>query len=65
MIDEHPSLQPASERIALEERLDWVRANVVAAIADLTDEQAAARPLPKTAMSVGGIVKHLAFVEHH
>jgi hypothetical protein len=60
---EHPSLQPATERIALEERLEDLRAKVVPAIADLTDEQARSRPLPGTAMSVADIVLHLAWCE--
>ena len=59
----YPELQPAGERASLEQRLEHVRVEVLARIEDLTDQQAAARPLPATDLTVGGVVKHLARVE--
>jgi uncharacterized damage-inducible protein DinB len=53
----------AGERLMLEQFLDFHRAGVVSALDGLTDEQAAARVLPATDLTVGGIVKHLAAME--
>jgi uncharacterized damage-inducible protein DinB len=57
------SLQPDSERVALEERLTFCRRAAIARIEDLDDAAAASRPLPKTNLTVGGLVKHLARTE--
>jgi len=61
----HPDLQPADERTALTQRLDHCRDTVVANVIDLSDAQTSAHLLPATEMTVGGIVKHLAWVEDH
>ena len=62
---EHPGLQPADERTALDERLEQYRSIVAEQVSGLDDETAAAQPLPATALSAGGILKHLASVEDH
>lgn len=56
-------LQPGDERTGLVERLDQYRGIVVAALADLPWDLAAARLLPATDMTIAGIVKHLAWAE--
>lgn len=56
-------MRPADERTGLEQFLNIYRAEVLAAIATLTDEEASTRFLAATAMTVGGIVKHLAWSE--
>lgn len=53
------SLQPESERSALEERLAFCRRAAIARIEDLDDAAAAAQPLPTTDLTAGGVVKHL------
>jgi hypothetical protein len=60
-----PDLCPSDERTALVQRLDHYRAIVSAQIADLDNAQAAVTPLESTQLSVGGIVKHLAWAEDH
>jgi hypothetical protein len=59
----HLDLQPADERIALGERLDQYRGIVAEALTGLTWDQASARPLPSTDMTMAGIVRHLAWAE--
>lgn len=56
-------LQPLSERLGLTERLDEERRAVVAQASDLTPDELHARPLPATNLTVGRLVKHLAFAE--
>jgi uncharacterized damage-inducible protein DinB len=51
------------ERTTLERFLDEHRAGVLRALDGLADADAAARLLPHTEMTVGGIVKHLAQME--
>ena len=62
-------LQPTSERAGLTDRLDEARRAVVAQAADLSHDELHARPLAATNLSIGRLVKHLAFVEdrwfHH
>ena len=53
----------ADERTMLEQFLDFHRAGVVRTLDEVTDEQAAARVLPATDLTVGGLVKHLAAIE--
>jgi uncharacterized damage-inducible protein DinB len=60
---QHPDLQPADERTALEQFLDQQRAIVAENLADLDQAAAASRPLPATDLTVIGIVKHLAWTE--
>src|SRR5256885_1589821 len=57
------SLQPESERSALEERLTFCRRAAIARIEDLDDSAAATQALPTTELTVGGVVKHLARTE--
>jgi uncharacterized damage-inducible protein DinB len=59
----HADLQPATERIGLTERLDEERRAITAQAIDLSAEEIHARPLPTTDLSIGRIVKHLAFAE--
>ena len=60
---EHPDLQPDDERTALVQRLDQYRAIATAALADLEWEEASARLLHATDLTIAGIVKHLAWAE--
>jgi hypothetical protein len=59
----YPELRSGSEQLALHQHLRFCRRAVVARVEDLDDDQAAARPLPRTDLSIGGIVKHLAWAE--
>lgn len=56
-------LQPTSERVGLTERLDEERRAVVAQAVDLSHDELHARPLAATPLSIGRLVKHLAYVE--
>ena len=58
-----PDLQPEDERSALVQRLDQYRAIAANALADVPSQQASARLLPATDMTIAGIVKHLAWAE--
>ena len=58
-----PDLQPEDERSALVQRLDQYRAIAAAALVDVPWQQASARVLPATDMTIAGIVKHLAWAE--
>ena len=62
MSDFYPDLR-ADERRTLEQFLEQRRASIRAALDGLADADAAARLLPHTEMTIGGIVKHLAHVE--
>jgi uncharacterized damage-inducible protein DinB len=59
----YSDLQPANERIGLTQRLDEERRAVVAQAGDLSVDELHRRPLPATDLSIGSIVKHLAFTE--
>lgn len=61
-----PSLVNAEtdERDALLAFLDAQRGGLRRAVRGLTDEQAAARP-SASAMSLGGLIKHVAYCEHN
>lgn len=52
-----------NERTALLQRLDQYRAIAAAALVDVFWQQASARLLPATDMTIEGIVKHLAWAE--
>lgn len=56
-------VQPTSEREALVRVLDIYRAEIAHQLGELTDDEAAMQFLPSTSMTVGGIVKHLAWSE--
>lgn len=58
-----PDLQPEDERSGLVQRLDQYRAIATAALVDVPWQQASARLLPATDMTIAGIVKHLAWAE--
>ncbi len=58
-----PFLQPGDERAALVQGLDQYRAIAANALADVPWNQASARLLPATDMTIAGIVKHLAWAE--
>jgi hypothetical protein len=58
-----PDLQPEDERTALVQRLDRYRAIAAASLVEVPWEQAAARLLPATDMTIAGIVRHLAWAE--
>jgi Protein of unknown function (DUF664) len=59
----YPELRPADERTALERFLDHYRNIVTGKLADLETAQASAHALEATDLTVGGIVKHLAWAE--
>lgn len=64
-IDKHGRLDPpvaASEETTLLGYLDYLRGTIAWKTEGLSDEQLHAHPLP-SAMTLGGILKHLAFVE--
>lgn len=56
-------VQPTSERDGLVRVLDVYRSEIAERLGELTDAEAATRFLPATSMTVGGIVKHLAWSE--
>ncbi|MGZ0147894.1 mycothiol transferase [Kribbella sp. WER1] len=58
----HPEVA-TTERRSLEQFLDTQRAGVLRTLDELTDAEAASRPLPATDLTVGGVVKHLAAME--
>ena len=53
----------AGERQSPEQFLDFHRAAVLNTLDELTDAEAAARVLPATELTIGGVVKHLAAME--
>jgi uncharacterized damage-inducible protein DinB len=59
----YADLRPATERIGLTERLDEERRAILAQATDLSADEIHARPLAATDLSIGRIVKHLAFTE--
>jgi len=59
----YADLRPSDERVALTQRLDEERSAIVAQIGDLTNAQAAGKPLPATNLTAGGVVKHLAHTQ--
>lgn len=56
-------LQPSTERVGLTDRLDEERRAVVAQASDLTSDELHARPLSATDLTIGRLIKHLAFTE--
>lgn len=58
----HPDLD-ADERTTLEQFLDQQRELVLELFADLDDDEARARILPATDLTMAGLLKHLAYVE--
>lgn len=55
--------EAADERETLTQRLEFLRASAVRKALDLTDEQAFARPVGASDLTIGGVVKHLACTE--
>ncbi|MFF5294297.1 DinB family protein [Paractinoplanes globisporus] len=62
MSDFYPRLR-AGEREMLEQFLEQHRESILRALDGLDDADARRRLLPSTAMTIGGIVKHLAHME--
>ena len=58
-----PDLRPEDERTALVQRLDQYRTIAASALFDISWDQATARLLPATDMTIAGIVRHLAWAE--
>ncbi len=61
-----PRSRPVEDGTELETMtglLDFLRATVINKVAGLTDEQAFSRPVPASALTPAGVVKHLAGVE--
>lgn len=58
-----PDLRPEDERSALVQRLDYYRALALAALDSVPWDDASARLLPATDMTIAGIVRHLAWAE--
>ena len=56
-------LQPEDERTALVQQLRPVPGDQAAALVEVPWEQASSRLLPTTDMTIGGIVRHLAWAE--
>lgn len=52
-----------TERESLERYLDWHRETLLWKCGGLTADQLASRPLPSTALSLLGLVRHMALVE--
>ena len=64
--DPRELLEPASgEKAVLAEYLDRYRMTIELKCEDLTAEQLAARSVPPSTMSLLGLIRHLARVEHH
>jgi hypothetical protein len=55
--------EDGTERETLTGLLDFLRASAVNKVAGLTDEQAFSRPVPPSALTPAGVVKHLSGVE--
>ena len=53
------------EKTSLAEFLDYLRATVLRKFDDLETRQAVVRSVPSSALTLAGIVKHLALVEDH
>ena len=65
-LSEHfPELRPADERAALVQRLDYQRVAVIHHLGSIGDADASRRVLEATQLTMGGIVKHLAWAEDH
>lgn len=58
-----PPNNPADERSALDDRLDFQRATLLLKCGGLTPEQLALRSVPPSALSLLGLVRHLSGVE--
>ena len=66
VLSEHfPDLRPADERAALVQRLDYYRHAVIHHLGSIDDADASRRVLDATQLTMGGIVKHLAWAEDH
>jgi uncharacterized damage-inducible protein DinB len=66
VLSEHfPDLRPPDERTALIQRLDYYRRGVIYQIEAVDDAAASSHVLEATNLTMGGIVKHLAWVEDH
>ena len=58
-----PPINPADERAALEDRLEYQRTTLLLKCGGLTPEQLALRSVPPSKLSLLGLVRHLSGVE--
>jgi hypothetical protein len=58
-----PQVDPADERAALEDRLDYQRTTLLTKCGGLTPEQLALRSVPPSTLSLLGLIRHLSGVE--
>lgn len=63
MTERRRPTETGTEHETLTEMLDFLRATVVHKVTGLTDEQAARRSVPASALTPAGVVKHLTAVE--
>jgi hypothetical protein len=63
MVTRQRPTETGSERETLTQLLDFLRSTVVHKVSGLTDEQAFSRPVPASALTPAGVVKHLTGVE--
>lgn len=56
-------VEDGTELATLTSALDFLRGTVVLKVTGLSDEQAASRPVPASALTPAGVVKHLTGVE--
>jgi len=62
-VDRHEPDRIASERLALEQWLDYQRDTLLTKCAGLTAEQLKTRPVPPSGLSLLGLVRHMVEVE--
>lgn len=58
-----PPINPADERTALEDRLDYQRTTLLAKCGGLTPEQLTLQSVPPSTLSLLGLIRHLSGVE--
>ena len=63
MVERTRPVEDADEWTTLTSMLDFLRATVVMKVEELTDEQAAATPVPPSTLTLAGVVKHLSATE--
>lgn len=63
MVERHRPTETGDERDTLTQMLDFLRSTIVHKITGLSDDQAFSRPVPASALTPAGLVKHLTGVE--
>ncbi len=63
MVERTRPVDDADERTTLTSMLDFLRATAVMKVEDLSDDQAFARPVPPSVLTLAGVVKHLSATE--